>query len=330
MKELTVDINLDEEVTHLAEFIRQKWTPIANIEALFTDIRDAALHAARGWFDQHEIWEFAVKLEDQRAAMLKKTLSDDLDVGLEYYDALCTLLSSVSRDAQPVRDAALAVDGNWDFSRVTSRLTSRLLETYPDLAPSRPLGWAELEKDYNDFDGQEAYDPRPDRELFTGSHVPGLQSPAFPGRVALPYVMYDEKCQGLKARGALVGAVFAHFLGIAEYLNTLELKTAIEKAFSGIHTPELLFERHVETDNKLLKVLIALARPSPSKEDFEKAVVAKAKFEALSEDEKEDSKAVNNRKVIELLERLRSERNDEKWEAEKQHRITLMREAFAN
>ncbi len=329
MKELTADTNLDEEVTHLAAFIGQKWTPIANIEALFTEIRDAALHAARGWIDQHAIWELASEMEDRRANLLKSTLAAELDVGVEFYDALCTLLYAIGRDAKHVRDAALALDGEWDFSRRSNRVELSLSAKYPDLAAARPFGWAELEKDYCDFYGQEAYQPREDRALFKGSNVPGLLSPSFTSRVALPYVMYDEKCQGLKANRVLVGAVFAHFLGIAEHLNTLELKRAIQKAFSDIEKPEMLFERKIKTDNKILNVLLELAGKSPTKEEFEKAVAAKAEFDALSDEDKAARKSKNQKKLVEMLEELKANpKENQKQDDEAQRCLTLMRAAF--
>ncbi len=331
MKELNETINLDEEVLHLAEFIRQKWTPIANIEDLFREIRDAALHSARGWFDQHEVWELATELEDKRSDKLEAELKLSFDAGAYLYDAWCTLLSAISRKAKDVREAGMALDGDWDFTRRTRRVEVSLSEKYPDLASARPLGWAELEAGYSDFDGQEEYDPKPDRELFKGAKVQGTLSGTFPLRVALPYVMYDEKCQGNRASHVLVGAVFAHFLGIAEHLNTVKLKCDLVAALPELDSPGMVFERTLQTDNPILKVLFDLAPPCRSKAEFEACIASRTEFDALSEEEKARIKEINSKSISRMLEQLCNESSEERsqqYAIERLHHRSLMQAAF--
>lgn len=335
MKELSTDINLDEEVAHMAEFIRQKWTPIENIEALFTEIRDAALHAARAWLHDHDIWDVAHDMLDARKALLEEKLKDSLpvqSVGVEYYDALCTLVYDISGKAKRLKEAGMDIDGPWDFSRRVNALSNRLSAKYPDLATARPNGWAEFEKGYTEYDGQAEYDPKPDRELFKGSKVEGACSGSFPMRVALPYVMYDEKAQGFKAYRVLVGAVFAQFLGIKEMLNTEELKQAL-KALPGMDEPTMVFERKVATDNPLLSVLFKMARPCPKEAAYLAACKSQAEYAMLSDEEKAALEAKHEDKIQQILDRLKSsgggEEDRKKREASKLNLVNLLNEAFA-
>lgn len=299
MKELTLGLDLDQEVAALASFVSMKWTPIAGITELFTEIRTAALWAGRAWFDKHLVWEAATRMEDAREELLKDAVGGG---DAPYYDAYCTLLSQLSRATDDAREAALMVDGKWDFERRTKQLTTAVMSKYPDLYTSRPLGWDALAENYCDFDGQEEYDPRPDRELFQGVKVQGTLSADFPGRVALPYVMYDEKCQSMKAYQVLVGAVFAHFLGIAEFINTRRLIEDLKAAVSpDVGAREVLFERKVETANPLLQFMLSDIRPAPTKAEFDEAQVQRAAWNALTEAERKAREADSAKEVSDLL-----------------------------
>lgn len=330
MKNLVADMNLNEEVEHLVAFISQKWTPITNLQAMFTEIRDAALHAGRGWLESHDIWAKTRDMEKARQTLLLETLGLDEASGVEYYDALCTLLDSVGNSAKGLSTAGMALDGEWDFERRVRALQLVLSPRYPDLADARPLGWASLEKGYRDYDGMEEYDPSEDHGVFNGTYVPGRISADFTGRVALPYVMYDEICQGRKASYVLVGAVFAHFLGIAEFLNTHKLMQDLDTAFPQLQEPVMLYERKVTTANPFLKVAVELARPAPRKEEFEQSLANKAAFEALSDEEKAQRKADNSKQIQRLLDALKSSSpaDDRKYAEEKQRCLTLLRAAL--
>lgn len=332
MKQLTAALDLGQEVRHLANFIRQKWEPLDNLEAIFTEIRDAALHAARGWFDQHALWECATELEDARTAQLRATLGVPETVFPELYDAYCLLLHSVSRNASCVREAGLALDGCWDIERRVDQVRSGLVAKYPGLLAARPQGWVALAENYVDFDGQAEYDPRPDHALFEGVSVPGRHAPEFPSAVALPYVMYDEVCQGTKAHSVLVGAVFAHFLGIAEYLNTCAIKEALLAAVATAPAAEMAFERNVATDHPILKTVFALATPCCAKNEFEASLAQRAAYAALSPEEKAqragDTKARVGKLLAELCRKSTADEEDRKYEAEKVQHVTMLRAAF--
>jgi hypothetical protein len=330
MKTLTADINLDEEVTLLADFIGQKWTPIANLDALFTEIRVAAMKAARSWFESHSLWEAAHALKKERKTLLRQTYGPMIYADL--YDALYTLLDSISGEARDLSDVGRSLNGTrWDFETRVRNLELRLCDRqYPDLSSARPLGWAEMEIGYKAFDGQDEYDPRPDQELFKGVNVQGARSADFPGRIALPYVICEEKNYGRRASYSLVGAVYAHFLGIAEFLNTHKVVQDLNAAFPQLQVPEVLYERVVTTENPFLKVAVEVAPPVATPAQFQEHLAQMAAFEALSDEEKALRKAEGSAAVLEMLDGLNfsDPEEDRKYAAEKERKRVLLRAAF--
>lgn len=330
MKTLTADINLDEEVGHLAEFIRLKWSPISDIEPVLTKIRDAALETARGWFDDHTLNVEAGKLEDARAAMLKRELDLANDSSVAYYDALCTLLGSVSLDARNLREAAEALDGDWNFGTRVGKLHAHLADQYPSLVGARPLGWCDDE--LSDAD-ERALQKREhaDCAKFNGAAVRSTLAPEFPIRAALSSVMFEEKSRGRKATSSLVGAAFAHFLGIAKFLNTVKLVNDLPAALPQLEEPVVLFERTYSTANPVLKAAFELAPAGPTKAAYEECVAHQAQFETLSTEEQAERIADNGDTIAKMLERLMSAPKadqEQQWAAEKQHRINVLRAAF--
>lgn len=265
MKPLSHDVDLDEEAAAIAEFIRAKWTPIENLDAIVVAARDAAMHAARAWVDQHHVWRVANDLEDQREAQLKLALGEELASDAVMYDACAHVLKQISYRAGDLREAALAIDGRWDYERRVNAVAGALSSRFPGLSGARPLGWDELAQDYIDFDGQEAYDPKPDLEIFKGSRCEGTLSGSFPGRVALPYVMYDEKCQGRRAYCVLVGAIYAQFLTIAEHRNNHRLGLAIQDMVAPqLKLPGMTFDQPQPPNDPLLRFMMDEIRPAPT------------------------------------------------------------------
>lgn len=330
MKTLTADINLDEEVGHLAEFIRLKWTPIADIEPVLREIRAAAFQAARAWFDHDVLDVEASKLEDARAAMLKRELDLTNDSSVAYYDALCTLLGSISLQARNLREAAEALDGDWNFGARVGKLHAHLADKYPSLLGARPLGWCD---DALSDDDDRALQKREHAECakFNCAAVSSTMSPEFPIRAALSSVMFEEKSRGRKAASSLVGAAFAHFLGIAKYLNTVKLVSDLSAALPQLEEPVVLFERTCLTTNPLLKAAFELAPACPTRTAYEDCVAHQAKFVELSTEEQAERIADNGNSIAQMLERLMSTSKadqEQTWAAEKQHRIDVLRAAF--
>jgi hypothetical protein len=331
MKELTADIDLDHEVAAVASFISLKWTSISNVQALVTDIRASAERIGRPLFDHFQLWSKARELRKERIEMLEQTLgSSRPDVSSS--DAICSLLDSVMTTSNDISDAGRHLLGAWDIIATAKALQTTLVDRYPDLASARPRGWAELEQGYIDFAGQEEYDPTQDRELFAGARVQGARSDDFPGRIALPYVLYDERCRGLNASVSLISAVLAHFLGITEFLNSVRLVRDLPLALPQVSEPVMLFERKVSTDNPFLKVAFELAPPCRTRADFEETLKRQAAFDALSDEEKERRRGRRGKVIERLMESLKGPISDEdqKKQADEKARCATLLSAALN
>ncbi|MNR71555.1 hypothetical protein D3C71_21860 [compost metagenome] len=327
MNKLTPNIDLDLEVSHMAKYIAQKWTPIAGLEAMFAEIRDAAVHAARGWMESHTLSLRAHELRKARQEQLIQALPQGEGATAAYYDGVSHFLSEVSFKDMRICEAARDVDGRWDYSRKVAALTSSLSARYPQLAAARPLGWDALAENYVDFDGQEEYDPTSDRALFEGTEASGACSGDFVYRTALPYVMYDEICQGNKASHVLVGSVFAQFLTIQERLNAQRAVAALEQLAAGA-APQLLLEWTPQVENLHLKAIVALMEPVPTREQYEEALAQRKAWDALSEEERQARREDNSESIAKLLANLKSENDTEKWAAEKAEALRVVREVF--
>ncbi len=307
MKELSPDINLDDEVRAMAQYLAQKWTPIEGLESLLREIRDAALHESRAWLEAYSPGNFAHDLRDTRAKALVQALGDDDEkFTAEHHDAVCHFLYEVFTLSGEVNKQALELDGGWDYTRRVDRLRARLNSKYPDLAKARPLGWDELAKNYTDFDGQEEYDPRPDVALFEGSRAESACSGHFVYRTALPYVMYDEKCQGRKASAVLVGAVFAQFLSIQEFLNTKRFERDLT-AWLQQQPDTMVFSLSSVPDNPHLRVIAKEASAPRTEQEYQEALAQQRKVKAMSEAERAALVAENQARTDEMLKRLFSE-----------------------
>lgn len=298
MKAMHAALNLDEEVNALADFISQRWEPITDLPELFAEVRDVALHDARGWLDNYMVSMCAHELYDARQKLLSPSVSNP---GL--FDAVCHFLLQVSLNARSIHEAGRNLGGDWDFSRRANRVYYAMSEKYPALANARPLGWDELAKDYIDYAGQEEYNPREDIQLFNGVNSEFNAAPGFHIRTALPYVMYDEMCHGRKAARMLVAAAYGHFLFIAEQLHAYTVCDALRQ-LGNLHVPELAFEVSWIDEanaNPFIKVLKMLADAPHTKAEYDQSLAAVAEFNALSTEEQEARVTANKLRTTMML-----------------------------
>lgn len=323
MKTLTPDINVDEEVKAVAAFIAQKWTPIENLEQLVREIQQTAFRIGATWIDQYDTGSAAHDLGEARAEKLKERLSEAEAHSVEFHDAYCWFFTTIWWAARRLREMGLNLHSKWDFERRVSAVHASVASRFPGLVTARPHGWDALAKDYTDFDGQEEYRPGPDRDLFQG-HDSGGQS-SFTYQVALPYVMYSEFCQGRKASSELVGAIFSHFLGIREYLNTQAFIQAL-KDLDLVNKPGPVFTMEgVVVENRFLKVILDASDGPPFEEEYRRCVAGHLRFEAMSEEGKRQLQAHNQARIAELMASLRTSPTADDEESEKDLR---MRSAF--
>lgn len=313
LEQVTGPLNFDQELKHLVDYIKLKWEPLADIEAIFKLAAAAALVDARAWFDKHTIWEAIMAVVEAR----EEALAAGTGMRFAYhYDGPCHCLSQARHALDHVHAAALQLEHTpWDYSRQVSRLTSRIKAEYPQLANARPLGWALLANGYEDFDGQEEYcktQVRHDQALFQGLDAQGTLSPDFVYRTALPYVMYDEVCQCHAAPEVLVGAVYSYMMGLREHQNTREIVGALQHLAVYLPTPSapavgvLLSSWH-----PILAALLKIQeQPAPTREEYEKAVAQAAAFNALSPEERAARCQENEARADAWLKELLSEKRD--------------------
>lgn len=328
MKQLTDTIDLDQEVQAICQYIALKWTPIENAHAIFSEIRDEALHHARAWFNKYSVGEVAHKLHSARNEALQKSdLTQAAKLLACYYDSASGLLDDIWMKSAALRDAATSLDGSWDYSKTVSALSEKLLQKYPQLSSARPLGWATLAKGYCEFDGQDDYEPGPDEDLFEGTRAESMSSGHFVYRTALPYVLYDEKCRGLKAYKVLVGAVLAQFLCIQEHLNTVRMKRALED-WAKAQPEHLVFDALPAPDHPLLKALATQLKPPLGEQTFNEALKAQEEWAALPDEEKAARKKAYAKDISTMLDGLKTGDGAKAAKLEQEQEVERLRAAL--
>lgn len=203
--------SVEKEISEIVRCIESKWgiDKINNLSALVDYCKDLAFHDARGFIDSLEVFR---QLEEKesihgRYSSVPETI----------------LLSHVNVFSNKLKEAAQTLDcSKWDFSRMSSRAAHQVTSKFELDATIKPLGWADLEKNYVDFDGQEEYcntQLKVDREDFrierfnSGTH-------SFYSAISLPYVMYECMGQGRSPRDTLISSIYSHFLQFRERMNT--------------------------------------------------------------------------------------------------------------
>lgn len=328
----TTEVDINREVAAVAAFLATTWTPIQGLPEIIERIKDHAFEKARAWIDGHPIWQRLSAMEDARTARLEAAaLGDEEKTYAPVYDGPVSLLQGMALCSRDLREAGVNLDGRWDYEKVVNALSRGLRQDHPQLGGARPLGWEALAKDYCDFDGMAEFDQQAAAAGFDGADATTVGAGNLVSRTALPYVMYDEMCQGRKAYTVLVGAIFAHFLTIAEHRNTQELLAAIEALPLDELPAQVVFDTGMLVSaNPLLQALIAMAqqnyRPDTRTPETYADALAKAReFNALPEAEQQAQRA-KNRAAIEALLSSVTQIDRDAEEAKAQRRLAILRE----
>lgn len=303
-------VDLPAERAAIVRQLERTWAPIAALPLMIEAIQQHAFAAARAWFEAYAVTDRLHLALDARAKRLAEVLvtPEAREYG-PWYDRLHALLQAMAMEARALRDAALALDGPWDFERTANRLHGELSVAYPDLPRARPLGWDTLEASYDEDPGFSAFDHAAAAAAFDGANTAGAGSADFVYRTALPSVMYDEREQGRSASRVLVGAVFGHFLRIREHANTQALLAAIDVLPLAEAPAALIFEAPaLASDNALLQALIDVAEVThTSAEKYETALATARAFALLPAAERA---ARRERAVDELIASIRADEAD--------------------
>jgi hypothetical protein len=320
MKALAKDLNLDDEHMAIFTFVTERWGDISGLGSMIQYLRKQAFHDARACFDPYKINAAARSMGELRVNALNLAFEGGIKPNLaQYYDHLYQLSSSITLNGFELADAGLELNGELDYTLKMRLLEKHIYTHMPGLKTTRPHGWAALRKGYEEGDGIREYDISPDLELFNGSDTRKGTSSNFVERMGLPFLMYDEVAQGRTAPHVLIGAVYSHFFRIREFLNTLELITALEQV-SDWNAPRLTTNETLVSNNPLLDAFVKLMGDVNGEEEFLAAVSAKDAFDARPEEEKLAIRKENAGGILKALERLKQDTPSEDIDKEeKEH-----------
>lgn len=341
LKDVVVDIQ--SELDELVRYTTKRWDNIPEIGAVFALAAKAGLEEGRCWFESHPLW---LGLDDRihkRCALLGKGLPVDGNLA-RYYDQSCVWMDALISELRRLEPLGMKLNGPWDYSTSAFAVYKQLIAQYPEFSEARPKGWKALASNYTDFAGQEEYCEAhqiADEKEFLGADSQFGGSAGFPGRTALPYVMFDEKNYGRKAAYTLIGSVYSHFLAIAQYRNTQGMLAALAALPLRDTEPELIWDLSVSTTYPLLQVAVDLASvqlkastngsPSPQ-EGFEQSMASSLAFEQLSPEEKAARRAANEARMAEIMQEIMSPESDlesdRKAELQNQTALALLKERF--
>jgi hypothetical protein len=320
VKELTKDVNLDDEHMAIFTFVTERWGGILGLGSMIKHIKKQAFHDARACFDPYKINTAARSMGELRVNALNLALEGKIKPSLaHYYDHLCQLTSSITLNSFQLEVAGIEINGDLDYTSKMRVLEKLMYTNMPGLKTTRPHGWAALRKGYEEGDGIREFDTTPDMELFKGSDTRKGTSSNFVERMGLPYLMYDEVAQGRTAPHVLIGAIYSHFFRIREFLNTHDLISALEQV-SDWNAPRLTFNEALASTNPLLNAFVKLMVDVQGEKEFLAAVAAKEAFDAKPEEEKLAIRKGNVGGILQVLDRLKKENTQEDIDKEEQER----------
>ena len=289
-------VDLDKEVEHVAEYIRQTWTPISGLDKLVQDIRDQVGHMSRGVFKSRELNEYITEMGDTRKEQLAAALCLSADAPVEFHDAICLQLFDLFQYSDELLEIGMTLDGPWDVTARITELETECAQRYPGLADARPLPEKVRRRKLRRFELD-------DRPQFKGTERHFVVTEYFADRLsAISLCWRVASGQGTYSHG-LVEAIFNHFLDIARHQNTEAIKQGLDDSFPEVERPVVIFELDFKPKNPILKAMLELAAifPRSTEEQFQVAMAKHAAFKALSEEEQIERKAARKAEVAKML-----------------------------
>jgi hypothetical protein len=303
-----VAVNIETEIDAMVEYLSTRWESLPDLAALFTLIHKQVSHDARYWVDVYPLTSAFHERAKRRTLFLEEsTVDEDERRYLPTYDQCNSLLRDMATFANRLGDIGKDIDGKWDYSARVRHLYQKLLAQFSELSHSRPIGWDDLEKVYEEQAGIYEYtgsQQRVDEDAFKGADSSGSGADAFPARTALPFVMYDERCQGRKAPYVLVSAAYGHFLAIQQHGNTRRMLAEFESLPLRDTEPGPLFDFSLESQNPLMAALLEICRDAelPStREDYEKALESARAFQRLPQEEQDAIRTKNRQRISQSI-----------------------------
>lgn len=268
MKIVTLQLDIKEEIDAMEQQVLASWKNVRDLRPALEDLYARATHDTRAFFEDFEPSTLCHSLIEARAGVIESYFSDEDQKNLcGYYDSISNTLSQINTSLGYVLSATRNMDGPWDFSGKLTPHFKAIVKKYPSLAH------ATLKTDAESVE-------------FKGSYIGAVRSFEFPERITANHVEAEMDSHGKGSAYALLGAAYAHFMGISEQLNTLRLVRDIKGLFD-INEPSMKFGKIIDgsTGNKLLDTLISLGEPMHQEQDFVDAVENAKTFRAKTEEE---------------------------------------------
>lgn len=213
--DISFSIDTDKELFCLIDYIQKTWTNLPCDEDLYSFVKEIfiiGLEDSKNHIDFFDDLNFDKKREDYLQSINKESLIDFDHVYqfLNFAPLVFHRLGNQLKKISHVDDRPL-------------ELIKTIKEKYNILDDLQPIGWDLMESSYIGFDGMEEFDHKTNDQLFLGHHNYKAAGYEFHVRIALPYIMYDEKEQDRSRLYILIHSIYSHAKFCAELNNNHEL-----------------------------------------------------------------------------------------------------------
>lgn len=324
VKTLSKQLDVTDEIHAVIDFVRQKWTPIENLDVLVNQLQVRAFHDWRSFFDPSAA-DMAVTLSGlhrQREEALAKAYTGIALQTAISLDKPTQLVKHLLTQALALREPARKLDGEWHFENASTAACRGARLRHPTLGNATPKGWREVGQGYDPKEGMAAYDNKADADLFQGTDLEAPRTQPLHQMISLPQVAHNEVEHRKRPANTLIASIYSHFLGVREYLNTVQLTSAIE-SLTDWRAEGLVKHLDLSTEHPMLGVMLKLM-PETQDKDFDVAVAeatqAAAEFERMSDEQKAQRRESLVEQTREMLRAMQSPTAQEKAEQQAHER----------
>jgi hypothetical protein len=146
-----------------------------------------------------------------------------------------------------------------NYSGDMNKLIEFLSKKWDGLNHLKPKGYKKFLEDYKDYKGMEDPQLNKDEEEFDSFDDSGVSCYAFPTRVSLPHVAYEDKGQGRKPHRVLFGSLVAHGHARGEVYGKYEAYNHAASILSYVMNCKLMDKFKGKVPNKAMESLYEFA-----------------------------------------------------------------------
>lgn len=246
--DISFSIDTDKELFCLIDYIKKTWTNLpldVDLTSFVKEIFLIGLEDSKNHIDFFDDFNFDKKREDYLQSINKESLID--------FDHVYQFLNFAPLIFHRLGDQLKKI------SHIDDRpleLTKTIKEKYNILDDLQPIGWDNMEPTYIEYDGMEEFDHRTNDKLFLGHHNYKSGGYGFHVRIALPYIMYDEKEQNRSRLYTLIYSIYSHAKFCSELNNNYNLLIDYNKFVENIIYSDVTFDCFpFSTSNRFLEII---------------------------------------------------------------------------